>query len=507
MPKRKLLPVLIPILVFFGTIGLIAWSAWPVMRPVPTMEIAQAVFVQSDQSINPQDKTGSEIQNTRTVQAAGWLEADPFYIAATALADGVVKEMLVLEGDFVEQGEVLARLVDDDSRLRVARADAEVLRARAALSQARSMLTAAEENWETPFELQRVVSSQDAMLRERTAELEQLPSLIAEQESLSIKSDEELKSIERAYRGNAAAEIEFIAAREIAKAQRAKLEAIRARESMLKASIERIRSDLIAAQTNLDLRIEDRARLDGARAVFELAQAEVAQREAQLAEAHLELERMTIRAPITGYIQRRFKVPGDKAVRMMDSPHSAHIVHMYDPSKLQVRVDVPLADASQVRIGQACEIVVEVLPDTVFRGEVLRITHEADLQKNTLQVKVRVIEPDPVLRPEMLTRVKFLGDSGKTSASPTQERSSQTTLQIPASAIDRSERTEQVWIIKNRSNGRGELTPIPVSLQAVSGQWAVIKADLQPGALLAANPERCTDGQVVKLKVASGGAS
>ena len=36
-----------------------------------------------------------------------------------------------------------------------------------------------------------------------------------------------------------------------------------------------------------------------------------------------------------------------------------------------------------------------------------RILGEADLQRNTLQVKVSLLQPDPKLRPEMLCRAKF----------------------------------------------------------------------------------------------------
>jgi hypothetical protein len=92
----------------------------------------------------------------------------------------------------------------------------------------------------------------------------------------------------------------------------------------------------------------------------------------------------------------------------MDDPHSNHVVHLYDPAHLQVRVDVPLAEASRVGIGHKARIVVEVLPDRVFQGEVTRIVNEADLQKNTLQVKVRILDPVPELKPEMLARAQFL---------------------------------------------------------------------------------------------------
>ena len=87
---------------------------------------------------------------------------------------------------------------------------------------------------------------------------------------------------------------------------------------------------------------------------------------------------------MAGNVLRRLKGPGDKVMLGMDDPHSSHVVHLYDPGALQVRVDVPLADAAQVGVGQACEVVVDILPDEIFAGEVTRVTHEADLQKEHL---------------------------------------------------------------------------------------------------------------------------
>ena len=72
--------------------------------------------------------------------------------------------------------------------------------------------------------------------------------------------------------------------------------------------------------------------------------------------------------------------------------HAIHVLRIYNPQKLQVRVDVPLANAAQVSVGQEATITAEVLRDTVFHGKVLRILHEADIQKNTLQVKVSIGE-------------------------------------------------------------------------------------------------------------------
>src|SRR5262245_39571401 len=56
-------------------------------------------------------KAGAETSAATTVQAPGWVEADPYPISVSALADGVVKEVLALEGHIVKAGDVVARMV------------------------------------------------------------------------------------------------------------------------------------------------------------------------------------------------------------------------------------------------------------------------------------------------------------------------------------------------------------------------------------------------------------
>lgn len=504
MPRRSRLPVLIPLGVGACMIAILAWSAWPLLRPVRTIEIEQALVAQTSDVIEQPSSSATEpSRSTRMVQAAGWLEAEPYFVAATALADGVIEQMLVLEGDRVEKGQPLARMVQEDAKLRLARAQADHEAAQAAVALAQARLAGAEQNWAAPFELERGVASTRAQLEGLRAQLAQLPALIRIEQALLIKAQEELKSIEEAYRNDAASEIEFIAVREGVNAQSARLDATKARERILNASISQTLANLVSSERALELRIDDRERLDAARAQLLLAQGELALRAAVRDEAQLELDRMTIQAPIAGFVQRRLKAPGDKVLGGMDDPYSAHIAHIYDPSKLQVRVDVPLADASQVYRGQRCEIVVEVLPDRVFAGEVLIVTHEADLQKNTLQVKVRVIDPDPVLRPEMLTRVKFLPER----ATPQTQASAGREVRVPAGVLDTSDNNPRVWVVTERANGRGVLQPVRVSRISEESGWVTLSGELQPGAIVAADPGSCTAGERVRFIARKGGAS
>ncbi|MCL4742013.1 MAG: efflux RND transporter periplasmic adaptor subunit [Phycisphaerales bacterium] len=501
-PRRSKVAVIVPLAVGALTLLVIAWSAWPTVRPVRTVRVTQAVFERAQE---PRDRTVAGDRHAgagrvgTAVQAPGWLEAEPYYVAAAALADGVVEHIDALEGDRVSAGQVIARLVSIDAELRLSSAEAELAVAEAELALAEAELRAAETDWSEPVERERAVEAGRASLAESEAEIAQLPSLIAAARATLVQHEEELSRAERSRAGQAATELEVIVARQRAEAQRATVESLEATAPLLAARSERLRADLRAAERNLALRIEERRRLDAARASVDKARGAVGRARSARDEAALELERMVIRAPIDGFVQRRLKAPGDKVVRMMDDPHSGHIALLYDPDRLQVRVDVPLADASHLFVGQRCEVVVEVLPDRTFEGEVLRITHEADLQKNTLQAKVRVIDPSPLLRPEMLTRVRFLprGETARQGAAEPTDGPGR--IRVPADALHAHRGGVRVWTVTDRRGDRGVVRPAHVQRESESDGWAVVSGPVQPGALLVVDADGLRDGQRVRF--------
>ena len=503
VPRPRRVAILIPLAVLVSTLAVIGWSVWPMVRPARQVTVVQAVFdrAASVQTGINQDRPARDVP---TVQAPGWLEAEPFYIACTALADGIVERIEVLEGDYVEQGTVVARLVAEDAQIGLRRAEAELAQAEAALDVARAEHDAAEQFWEAPVELNRAVETRTAALAESEAELAQLPSLVDSALATLAGFEEEADRVRLSAERGATNDLERILSGHRAQAQRAADAALRAREPILTARTERLGAELRAAELDLELRIEDRRRLTAAAALVVGAESSVMRALALRDEAALELERMVIRAPISGYVQRRLKAPGDKVIRMMDDPHSAHLLRMYDPQRIQVRVDIPLADASHISVGQACEVVVEVLPDRVFRGEVLRITHEADLQKNTLQVKVKVLDPAPILRPEMLTRVKFLPPRRDGASAQATQTEAGTRVLIPAAALDDRDGSPRVWIVTDRRNGRGVLASRPVTVVDRSPDWLAVVGNIQPGALLVLGLTEPKEGETVVFQSATG---
>ncbi len=503
--RRLALHIIVPALVALGVGGLLLESGAEALRPATPVTVRPVVFDRSqpEPEAAPLPQSGAQPARPggQAVQAAGWLEPDPFVIAATALADGIVAEALALEGDYVEEGQTLATLVDADARLALARAEADLGAREAEVAVAQAGLAAAEGDWEHPVERERAVASARASVALAEAELAQLPSMIAAEEALLARDEEELKRAREALAQRAASDLEVIRLEQAVAAQAATVESMRLREAILLAQRDGFAAELAAAERNAELRIDERRALDGARAAVTAAEAAAAQARAARDEAQLRLERMVIRAPISGFVQRRLKAPGDKVMLGMDDPHSSHIAHLYDPEKLQARVDVPLADAAQIFAGQECEVVVEALPDVTFAGEVTRITHEADVQKNTLQVKVRVIDPSPVLRPEMLTRVKFL-PAGRASGSAAAPAEDQPVL-VPEAAIEGSGGSARVWVVRDRRSGAGVVRAAPVSIISTSDGWAKVRGVLRPGDLLAMEPAGLEDGERVRMRDAA----
>ena len=108
----------------------------------------------------------------------------------------------------------------------------------------------------------------------------------------------------------------------------------------------------------------------------------------QKEKAQLDLTRTRITSPMNGIILRLLAKPGSRMMLDMDNREAAVAAILFEKGKLQARIDVPLSEAAKVNLGQIVEISSSILPEQTFRGKITRILGEADLQRNTLQVKV-----------------------------------------------------------------------------------------------------------------------
>jgi RND family efflux transporter MFP subunit len=434
---------------------------------------------------------GAAAPGAVTVQAPGWVEADPYPIAVTALAGGVVKDVLALEGQSVKKGDVVARLVDDDAKLALAKAEAE-------LAQRQAALEAAQRTWDNPVDRTRAVATGEAMVAETRAMIEKHHAEQKVEEAKLAAAKEEFERTEQSSKERASSEIEFIRARQGYDAQQATVKAIIEQETVLRAQLAQREAELKASKENLRLRIEEKRALDEAKANLALA---TAARD----EAALRLSRMQVRSPADGIVMQRLAEPGAKLFLEMDDPKSAQAVRLYDPKKLQVRVDVPLADAAKVGVGQPAQIVVGVLPDRTYTGKITRIVNEADIQKNTLQVKVAIDNPSSELKPEMLARVKFLSAPApavSAAATPSVASSSVSPsgaqqIFAPESLIDRGGGMTMVWIADTKKNV-AEFRMIELGTVRSDG-WIAVASGLRAGDQLITDVQGLKEGQKIRV--------
>lgn len=158
-----------------------------------------------------------------------------------------------------------------------------------------------------------------------------------------------------------------------------------------------------ATQEQLD---EGETNLEIRQASYQATLSRIEQQEMQLKEANDSLAKATTFAPISGTITSLSSELGDRVVGTGQF-EGTEIMRIANLSRMEIRVDVSESDIVQVKIGDPAAIEIEALPNEVFKGEVSEIANSASGGNNssdqltTFQVKVRLIDPSPRIRPGM----------------------------------------------------------------------------------------------------------
>jgi RND family efflux transporter MFP subunit len=433
----------LPALVIVGFALVAAWAARDSLLPAQDVTVVPVVLAHAE----------VRQAGTPLFQAAGWVEPRPTPVMATALEEGVVKELLVVEGQEVKKGEPVARLVDTDARLAVAQAESDLALAEAELNVAKATLIAANRSLQYPVHLEAPVAEAEAELAKITTARKNLPFLVTAAEArlqLARQSLEGKRSAGAAIPGRSlqAAEREFEEAQ-------AALHELKQRGPSLKSEAEAWQRKCDALRRQLELKNEEHRRVDEAKAAVKAAEARVERTKLTVEAAKLRLERMVVRSPINGRVLALNAQPGRRLVGMVaaTSQDASTVVSLYDPKKLQVRADVRLEDVPHLMPGQPAHIQTAASKE-VLTGEVIAITSQADIQKNTLQVKVAIHDPPPVIKPEMLVQVTFLspqlpGDESEKPSDPLR-------LLVPKELVNQGQSGTSVWVADQQHNGARE---------------------------------------------------
>jgi membrane fusion protein, multidrug efflux system len=177
-------------------------------------------------------------------------------------------------------------------------------------------------------------------------------------------------------------------------ASRARLAEARAqyaKESRQTERIQKLRSEKVASQQQLD----------EAETALQLARSRVEASRADLGVAERALSDASVSAPFAGLIARRsvqlgeFVQPGKALVELV----------ALDP--LEVVFSLTELDTERVRPGQKVDVSVGAFPDRVFSGEVTFVAPTVDPATRTLRIKAEIDNADGLLRPGLFARVSL----------------------------------------------------------------------------------------------------
>lgn len=424
----------VPSAVLAGFISLLAIAAGEQLLP------RQAV------TVVPVLVTRAEVQQEGTpqFQAAGWIEPRPTPINVPALTEGVVEKLRVVEGQEVQAGEAVAQLIDVDARLALRGAETAYKLEKAELERAEAELKAARLRKQNPAHLEAELADAESLLAKTETALAQLPFLIRSSQARLGYARQNLEG-KQAAKDAIAGRLVQEAESEFEKAK-AELEELQQREPLYEREIEAQRKKADALATQLNLLIEESRQLEDAEARSKAVRAKLEAAELAVEKARLALDRTVVKAPITGRVLTLVAFPGTRVMGLESAAgqSSSTVVELYDPSMLQVRADVRLEDVPLVQAGQPVEIETASAKQSI-RGTVLAATSSANVQKNTLEVKVAIHDPPPAIRPEMLVTATFLALPSVSSQAEESEEHER--LLIPRQLVESDESGSAVWIV------------------------------------------------------------
>jgi RND family efflux transporter MFP subunit len=170
-------------------------------------------------------------------------------------------------------------------------------------------------------------------------------------------------------------------------------------------------ADLTKAQARVGVLA---AQLRQAQSQFETAKID-AKRSASVLDKH------QIRAPFAGVVIDRSAQPGE-----MISPMSVGgftrtgICTIVDMDSIEIEVDVNEAFIGRVAAGGAVNAVLDAYPDWTIPASVIAIVPTANREKATVKVRIRFVQKDPRILPDMAVKVNFLRDTKAGNAATTE---------------------------------------------------------------------------------------
>jgi len=263
---------------------------------------------------------------------------------------GQVKEILIQEGDQVKKDAILMRLDDEQTRLQVAQARANLDSAQASLERIKAGARPQE------------VSQVEAAVRQAKINLD--------------SAEENYLKMQKLFSEGAISEQQH---------------------DQAKNQLEIARAQYQSASESYKL-ITEGASAQDIRAV----EAQVRQAQSALELAQSQLNNSIIKAPISGSVTSISVKTGELASSAIP------LLSILDISELSVKTGISEKDIGAVQIGQEADIFVDAFPREKFSGEVASKGVLVDPVSKTMEIKIRIKEPPVVIPPGVFARANII---------------------------------------------------------------------------------------------------
>jgi len=233
---------------------------------------------------------------------------------------------------------------------------------------------------------------------------------------------------------------------------------------------------------------------DVAENALAVAEADLARADAEIAYARFNVGQCVITSPIDGVVLQKYREVGDTINYGGDiqaGGGTTDIAQLADTGDMRVEADISENDIAKVAMGMPATVVLDAYPDLNLDARVVKIYPEADRQKGTIKVEVKIFKPDlSIVRPEMSAKITFLAAPATTSQRPL--------VVIPKNTAITYGRRSYVWIVRD---GIARQTPILTGREFESG--VEVKSGLSGGeTVIVSPPDTLKDGQSVTAKPA-----
>jgi RND family efflux transporter MFP subunit len=270
---------------------------------------------------------------------------------------------------------------------------------------------------------------------------------------------------------------------------RQNLEQAKAELTDAKASFEREKSLLTQEFTTKAAFDTAEARHRKAVAAVSGAEASLKASNAGLKAASVALDYTLIRAPFDAVVLTKNADIGDIVTPIGAAANAkAAVVTIADLGSLQVEADVSESNLKEIKSGQPTEIQLDAVPGARFKGAIHMVVPTADRTKATVMVKVKFLNMDPRILPEMSAKVAFL--SREVTADEQQPR-----LAISQKALKIRNGTATVFVVKG-----SRVVEVKVTTGPELGDMVEIRDGLKPGEKVVINPpNKLRDGSKIKV--------